>query len=81
MSGWSCPHESDGVCRRLKKPCHPGQKGCVLKGKFVFASDDDSVGLSETKIEAVREIAPRNKVVTKRIQKTKNDGAHHRKTK
>lgn len=37
MGGWGCPHEANGVCRRVKqRPCDPGMKGCVLSGRFVF---------------------------------------------
>ena len=39
MSGsWGCPHEVDGLCRRLKGAfCDPGMRGCVLDGKVEFA--------------------------------------------
>ena len=39
MSSWGCPHESNGVCRRVNMlPCDPGMKGCVLYGRFVFSN-------------------------------------------
>lgn len=38
MSGWSCPHQTgDYQCKRVKTTCHPGMKGCILRGKVVFA--------------------------------------------
>ena len=37
MSGWGCPHESQGACVRLKQQCNPGMKGCILHGRFRFA--------------------------------------------
>ncbi len=40
MSGWGCPHEDKGLCARLKKPCDPGMKGCVLHGRFRFANEE-----------------------------------------
>lgn len=41
MSGWGCPHEVDGRCRRVEgRPCDPGMKGCVLFGRFVFSNAD-----------------------------------------
>jgi len=34
---WGCPHEVDGLCRRLGGPfCDPGMRGCVLDGKVEF---------------------------------------------
>jgi hypothetical protein len=36
---WTCPHDKDGYCLRLKKDCVPTQKGCVLAGKMVRAID------------------------------------------
>lgn len=41
MSGWGCPHNEDGKCRKvLGRDCDPGMKGCVLSGKFVFSKDE-----------------------------------------
>lgn len=42
MSGWSCPHQIGENCTRLKCECRPGRPGCVLRGKVVFASEDDA---------------------------------------
>lgn len=37
VSGWSCPHEDAGACKRLRNiPCDPGQRGCVMHGRFRF---------------------------------------------
>jgi len=37
MSSWSCPHQVNDLCARLKGAwCRPGMKGCVLFGKVVF---------------------------------------------
>ncbi len=30
---WDCPYQSDNDCNRLKKPCKPLSKGCVISGK------------------------------------------------
>ncbi|GAB4291986.1 MAG: hypothetical protein Kow0096_06490 [Thiohalomonadaceae bacterium] len=41
MSGWGCPHDSNGEC--LKVPghaCDPGMKGCVLFGRFAFSKEE-----------------------------------------
>ena len=38
MSGWGCPHEGAGTCGKVAgRPCDPGMKGCVLRGRFTFA--------------------------------------------
>ena len=39
MGSFACPHydtAKDG-CLRLKTDCVPGRRGCVLRGKSVFA--------------------------------------------
>lgn len=37
MSGWSCPHETDGLCERVHGAyCRPGMRGCVLAGRVEF---------------------------------------------
>ncbi|QII13135.1 hypothetical protein KsCSTR_37560 [Candidatus Kuenenia stuttgartiensis] len=33
---WTCPHQKNNECIRLKKPCQPLQKGCVLEDKVTF---------------------------------------------
>ena len=34
-SSWSCRFDKDGKCTiRDNKPCDPGDKGCVLDGKY-----------------------------------------------
>jgi hypothetical protein len=40
MAGsWGCPHEIDGQCHKVMgQACDPGMKGCVLFGRYVFAS-------------------------------------------
>ena len=40
MAGsWGCPHEIDGQCHKVVgQACDPGMKGCVLFGRYVFAS-------------------------------------------
>lgn len=44
MSGWGCPHEDHGNCRRVAgKACDPGMKGCTLFGKFTFSSDSKNI--------------------------------------
>ena len=36
---WTCPHQIDNECARVKKVCHPLQKGCVLEGKVAFVGN------------------------------------------
>jgi len=34
VSSWSCPHEVDGVCQKVRGAlCDPGMLGCVLQGR------------------------------------------------
>jgi hypothetical protein len=41
MSAWSCPHDVDGICQRVRGAvCAPGMRGCVLEGKVKFARDE-----------------------------------------
>ena len=40
LSGWSCPYQIDEQCKRVRRECLPGQKGCVLAGRVVFAEPD-----------------------------------------
>lgn len=36
-SGWSCPHEVNGLCGKVnERPCDPGMKGCELYGRYAF---------------------------------------------
>lgn len=40
MSGWGCPHELQGQCKRVKgSACDPGMKGCILFGRFTFSDE------------------------------------------
>ncbi|GAV20788.1 hypothetical protein MMIC_P1762 [Mariprofundus micogutta] len=44
MSGWGCPHEQNGQCKRVPgKSCDPGMKGCTLFGKFTFSSEAKNI--------------------------------------
>lgn len=44
MSGWSCPHDLNGICQHVQGAvCDPGMRGCVLHGKVVFASEDNNL--------------------------------------
>ncbi|MBU1237568.1 MAG: hypothetical protein KJ634_08710 [Gammaproteobacteria bacterium] len=49
--GWGCPHEVDDRCSKINNlPCDPGMKGCVLAGRYVFASDDKNQRLREKQV-------------------------------
>jgi hypothetical protein len=37
-SGWTCSYLVGDTCDLLKKPCDPGDKGCVLYGKALFSN-------------------------------------------
>ena len=50
MSSWSCPHDIDNVCQRVKGArCDPGMRGCILHGRFRFARDDEGVDRKPTR--------------------------------
>jgi hypothetical protein len=37
VSGWSCPHDVNGICDKVRGAyCRPGMKGCVLAGQVEF---------------------------------------------
>jgi hypothetical protein len=40
-SAWTCSHQREEECDLLKKPCDPGDKGCVLYGKAVFSDPEN----------------------------------------
>ena len=41
MSGWACPHQKGDECLKVAGcTCVPGMKGCVLVGKYTFATED-----------------------------------------
>jgi len=40
MGGWTCSHQYGDECDLLKKPCDPGDKGCVLYGKALFSNPE-----------------------------------------
>jgi len=40
-SAWTCSHQLGDACELLKKPCDPGDKGCVLYGKAVFSNPEN----------------------------------------
>jgi hypothetical protein len=60
MAGaWGCPHEVDDTCTKINNlPCNPGMKGCVLAGRYVFASEDKNKRLREKQTRAVAGDAP-----------------------
>ncbi len=41
MSAWSCPHDLNGLCQRVRGAiCEPGMRGCELEGKVRFAREE-----------------------------------------
>ena len=48
---WEC-HFLDGThCNRRNKECDPGDRGCVLEGKFYFLFDERKNQLRKPKNE------------------------------
>lgn len=53
MSSWTCPHDVDGICQKVRgAKCDPGMKGCVLFGKVRFASEEKNEVRKPVKAEA-----------------------------
>jgi hypothetical protein len=57
MGSWSCPHDLDNVCQKvLGARCDPGMRGCVLHGRFRFASQES--GDARKPVKAVPDPSP-----------------------
>jgi hypothetical protein len=53
--GWSCPHELDGHCSKVRNlPCDPGMKGCELYGRYVFFDAGKNTRLEQKKAREAR---------------------------
>lgn len=51
--GWSCPHEVDGRCSKVKDlPCDPGMKGCELYGRYAFFDGSKNERLKQKQARA-----------------------------
>ncbi|MCR5029829.1 MAG: hypothetical protein K6A31_11330 [Fibrobacter sp.] len=37
---WECRYLNETHCNKRNKECHPGDRGCVLEGRFFFPFDD-----------------------------------------
>ncbi|MCZ4303263.1 hypothetical protein O4G98_00805 [Zoogloeaceae bacterium G21618-S1] len=54
MSAWSCPHDLNGICQRVKGAvCEPGMRGCELEGKVRFARDEMNLPRKPVKAKTV----------------------------
>lgn len=49
---WTCPYEINGYCKRLKRSCQPGIKGCILDKKVKFIGKEDGANMPD-KIETL----------------------------
>ena len=59
-SAWSCPHDLNGVCQRVRGAiCSPGMRGCELEGKVRFARDE--MNLPRKPVKAVQKETPTEK--------------------
>lgn len=61
MSGWGCPHEIKGKCDKVggNKDCEPGMKGCIMHGRFRFASPEKNA--PESVVRRLREAEAQRK--------------------
>jgi hypothetical protein len=39
---WECKYLWKEECQKLNRECEPGQKGCVLKGKYDFPFKEEN---------------------------------------
>lgn len=54
MSAWSCPHDLNGICQRVRGAiCEPGMRGCELEGKVRFAREEMNQPRKPVKAPAV----------------------------
>lgn len=54
MSAWSCPHDLNGICQRVRGAiCSPGMRGCELEGKVRFAREELNQPRKPVKASAV----------------------------
>jgi hypothetical protein len=68
MSGWSCPHDLDGICQRVQGAlCDPGMRGCVLYGRVVFASDDKNAPRKPVKAPEKKQASSKAQAPRKRL--------------
>ena len=40
---WTCPHQINNECIRLRKSCQPLQNGCVLDGKVICIDNQSNI--------------------------------------
>lgn len=60
MSSWSCPHDLNGVCQRVRGAvCVPGMRGCELEGKVRFANEARNTPAKPVKAEPKRSDEPK----------------------
>lgn len=65
MSGWSCPHQFEHRCLRLRAPCYPGVQGCVLYGKVRFIDRTNSPTKTKPAKTKVAKAKPAKAVLSK----------------
>ena len=54
-AAWTCSYQVGDVCDLLKKPCTPGDKGCTLYGKAVFADPYSPSNAAVKRRESMRD--------------------------
>ena len=69
---WLCPHQLGELCRKVKKICEPGMKGCVLRGKAQFIEFRKEV--SERSLEKAEGLGSRNKKSIGSLKKMRRMG-------
>lgn len=60
MSSFTCLYLVGDHCRRLDVKCDPGIKGCILRGKVIFANNPDKDPSPEEIARTRRRVAKRS---------------------
>ena len=69
---WLCPHQLGELCRKVKKICEPGMKGCVLRGRAKFI--EHGKGASEMNVGRAKGFGGGNKKSIGSLKKIRRSG-------
>ena len=56
--GWTCQYDHKGFCKRLKIPCEPGIKGCILQKNEGIVFNTYKPNFEEEKEQTQKREAP-----------------------
>ena len=75
---FSCAHfvSKESWCKLLKVACDPGRPGCILKGKVVFAKNDEARPNSDRRPDSGNLNRPNPLKALKTAKKGDSNGEH-----